>query len=105
MKIARLLVVFAPLCLSPLGCSSTHPHDNFKNHHARNVGMRADDPRGDAVLYARWFRGEAILDNGNIEKSYQYRGSCVYFYEIDRKTNIIVGWRFEGSKADCIIVP
>ena len=105
MKIARLLAVFAPLCLSPLACSPTDPHDNFKNFHARNVGKRADHPHTYIVLYADRFVGEKVLDNGNIEKKYQHKRSCVSFYEIDKKTNIIVGWRFEGSKTDCTILP
>ena len=105
MKTAWHLAVFGTLCLSPLACNPGDPHDNFKAIVGSDVGKRADHPHSHIVLYADRFVGETVLDNGNIEKKYQHRGSCVSFYEIDWKTNIIVGWRFEGSKADCTIQP
>jgi len=48
------------------------------------------------------------LPNGNMEEEriagYGNRDRCREFYEYDPRTSIIVGWRFEGSKADCISV-
>lgn len=105
MKFIEFSVAFITLCLAFLACSPTDPHENFKNILGKDVGKRADDPLNTIALSADWFAGETILENGNTEKKYKYKGSCVYFYEIDRKTNIIVGWRFEGSKADCAIAP
>ena len=46
-----------------------------------------------------------LLENSNTENKYRFRGSCVYFFEIEKNTNIIVGWRFEGSEKDCSIAP
>ena len=42
------------------------------------------------------------LANGNSEEEWKSYGSCRYFYEYVPVTGIIVSWRFEGSKTDCV---
>ncbi|MCL2761517.1 MAG: hypothetical protein FWD70_07730 [Desulfuromonadales bacterium] len=56
-------------------------------------------------LTKKTFIDSKELPNGNIENKYKYRRTCVYFYEIDPKTHIIVGARFEGKDTDCVSNP
>jgi hypothetical protein len=65
-----------------------------------------DDPTSDLSHYPEWIAGRRVLPSGNIEIEFLGRGkACPVFFEIDAKTRIIVGWRFEGSERDCEIVP
>lgn len=51
------------------------------------------------------------LPNGNMERKYKMPWNseeermCIYIYEIDPETDIIVGVGFEGKKTDCVINP
>jgi hypothetical protein len=55
-----------------------------------------------------------ILKNSNIEEKWGWHVSwnkkeqiytCFVFYEHDPKTKVVVNWRYEGRKEDCIGVP
>jgi hypothetical protein len=87
-------------------CTSTTPHQNFKNFMNANVGRNAEDPRASIKRYSAKVAGKTQLPNGNTEVKYQaaYAG-CIVYFEVDAKTNIIVGWRFEGDEKVCAIVP
>jgi hypothetical protein len=87
------------LLLSP-ACSSITPHENFVMSMQAAIGKSTDR--------VAWRRPEQLiglktLPNGNIEESYKFRNSCFYYYEIDPKAHLIVGWRFEGTERDCQI--
>ena len=93
-------------------CSST-PHENFKNFMQNDIGKSADDPN---VLIVRYSESEdvingTILPNGNTEvglvirASPPYKEGCTAFFEIDKETNIITNWRYEGSEKGCVIMP
>jgi len=86
-------------------CSSVTPHENFKAHMSHNVGMRIDNSLGGNWAIPKYLVNTIHLPNGNIENEYEFHGNCRYFFEIDANTQIIVGWRFEGSEQDCGIVP
>lgn len=93
------------LLLPTIGsCSSVTPHENFKQHMSRNVGKKIGDPT------TKWMNERVLmrsreLPNGQIEYQYRFRGTCRYYFEVDSKTSVIVGWRFEGTEEDCAIVP
>lgn len=102
-----ICVLLSAICLllpSLSSCSSVTPHENFKAHMSDNIGRDIDSPNTDWVRPDRYV-GNKVLPNGNTENEYKFRGTCRYFFEIDPKTRIIVGWRFEGNERDCEIVP
>ena len=85
--------------------SFTTPHENFKKHMQFNVGRRVDDPASSLARYPEWVVDEKKLTNGNSEIEY-YRGKhCAVYFEVDNKTEVIIGWRFVGSEKSCVIVP
>jgi hypothetical protein len=100
----RLLlgVLAAPMVQS---CTSTTPHENFKNIMKQDIGKKADDPTSDIYHYSKYVLNRRVLSNGNVEVKFHLMGNCYYFYEVEKKTNIIIGWRFEGSKKYCAIAP
>jgi hypothetical protein len=65
----------------------------------------------DLLLPFEFGGGDNLIDvkrlpNGNVENWYKYYyGTCIYIFEIDRKSRRIIGWRIEGSDRDCLLVP
>ncbi len=104
-SVGGVMVAVALMLFSLPSCSSVTPHENFKSHMQFNVGKRADDPSSYLSRYPQRIAGSRTLANGNIETEYRRSDTCRVFFEIDDKTRIIVGWRFEGSERDCEIVP
>jgi hypothetical protein len=99
--IARM-VITGLLVASQAACTTITPHENFEQHMGKNVGKNIDDPN------LRWRRPDRFIEqrtlpNGNVEETYQLRGSCRYFFEIDPNSKKVVSWRSEGSKNDCEI--
>ncbi len=97
----RFLLLVA--VLTSCACGSLSPHKNFKTHMSSTVGKRISDPG----TWAREDRGVSVqaLENGNEEYKYMFRRSCFYFFEVEKSTEVIVSWRFEGSEKDCQIAP
>ena len=90
------------LCVSLAACASGRAHENFKNSMQWLVGKSADDhtpirnyPRDQGI----------ILPNGSIEQEWNFGPQCHVYFEVDRASHKIVGWRYEGSQEDCAIVP
>ena len=85
-------------------CAVLSSHENFKGHMSGNVGKIIDGP---STLWVKSDRYVATrqLSNGNAENEYRLRGTCRYFFEFNPETRVIVGWRFEGSENDCVIMP
>jgi hypothetical protein len=88
-------------------CGGVSPHQNFINIMNVNVGRDSDDPG----YYRNSVRIHLIavrpLKNGNIEEEFKIgrRLNCRDFFEIDEPKKTIVGWRYEGTEQDCVIVP
>ena len=91
--------------LASCSCSAVSPHDNFKNHMEYHVGKKIDSPSSYVARYPQWVGGKTELRNGNVEVEFLQGKTCRVFFEVDKTTNVIIGWRFEGSKKDCQIVP
>ncbi len=89
-------------CLLSLlaACSSITPHENFVMSMQSAIGKSTD-----RIAWRRPDRliGQKTLPNGNVEESYEFRNSCLYYYEIDPRAQQIVGWRYEGTEHDCEI--
>lgn len=97
--------VTALLASSLLLVSCTHPVQNFKNMMDDKVGLPIDHPAALAARPHEWSIGHTTLPNGNIEEGYRGPRTCRYFFEIDKATNKIVGWRSEGQDGDCRVAP
>ena len=91
--------------------SSTPPYENFQNLNRRNIGRKVDDP---SLVFMGWTNPKDLvkvvrLPNGHDEYHYiaGYKGqlTCRQIYEVDPKTLIIVGFRWEGTEKDCGIQP
>lgn len=88
-----------------LGCTSLSPHENFKAHLYQKIGKSIDEIPPYWWPYEEDLIGTQVLQNGNIENKYKYRGTCVYIYEVDPKTRKVVGASFEGKESDCVVNP
>jgi hypothetical protein len=44
-----------------------------------------------------------VLDDGKVEREYEALRSCRLFFIVNPITNIVEGWRYEGSDKDCSI--
>ena len=93
------------LIASQSSCVAVTPQENFRLHMESKIGMNIDDPPKVTGINPAQLISSKILQNGNLENEYLFRGTCRYSYEIDQKSRKIVGWRFEGSERDCEIVP
>lgn len=89
--------------LASCSCGSLSPHENFKAHMSSAVGKSISDSN----TWAREDRYVSVrtLENGNVEHKYFFGKSCLYFFEVKKNTEEIVGWRFEGDVCDCAIAP
>ena len=105
MKMIWVLLIGSVAFSLVTSCSWPLPHENFKSFMKSNVGKKTDDPSSDVARYPETLIGSEVLANGNAEYEYQFVADCSSFFEIEKETNKIVGWRFEGSEADCVIVP
>ena len=110
-KSVSILLSFWPLLAILVSCAtSTAPHENFKSNMQYEIGKKANDPNARLVRYSQLVTGKNILLNGNIEVEFVTfspgdRGDCVVYFEIDKKTNVIINWRYEGSEESCVIMP
>jgi len=107
------LILLFPLLV---GCYTSPGHDirshkNFQNLNRRNIGRKVDDP---SLVSLGWTGPKHLIEvvrlpNGHDEYHYRnyYRGhsTCRQIYEVDPKTLIIVGFRWEGTEGECGIQP
>jgi len=75
-------------------------HETFVNQSTYWVGKSIDRLHRNSGPSS----GVHQLSNGDFEEEWIRGTKCREFYEYNPRTSIIVGWRFEGSKADCISV-
>lgn len=97
---SRFLLLAA--ILASFSCGNRSPHDNFISHMQHNINKNIDGESTNWVK-SKYLIRTRTLSNGNKENQYQWRGSCIYFFEFNPDTRVIINWRFEGSKKDCQI--
>lgn len=102
--VLRSALVFV-LSTSLMACASGRAHKNFIDVMQVQTGRSADDPNTSINRYPedRGIRKE--LPNGNIEQQYRFRRGCQVYFEIDKTTRKIIGWRYEGMQEDCVLIP
>ena len=88
-------------------CTTVSPHENFVDIMQGNVNRNSDDYAVYRNRNREWLVSTRKLTNGNVEEEYKAgrRLLCRVFFEIDEGAKNIVGWRYEGAKNDCVIVP
>lgn len=105
---ARVFVLLASLlALLLAGCASGRAYENYTSWMQLQVGRSADDPNTYLQRYANLRVAQRQLPNGNVEEEFRSGrgGRCPTFFEISPQSRKIIGWRHEGSKEDCGIVP
>ena len=98
-SIVACLTTVLTSCIYPVST----PQEAFISHMKYNIGRNIDKPS------TNWVGSENFIDsrslnNGNNEYGYRWRGSCRYYFEVNPKTHIIVGWRLENEQ-DCKLNP
>jgi hypothetical protein len=95
------------ICGLLMACASTHSaHQNFKNILNATVGQYADSPSVRGARNPETRIAAVTLPSGNVEEGYGLnQGACRYYFEIDKTTGRIVGWRYEGAEENCTVFP
>ena len=84
-----------------LSCDMTPTHEAFLSFHESDVGREMEEVYSGTYIVPYMLEGK-ILPNGNSEYGFARRGTCEVYYEVDPETRIIVAWRWQGLKEDCI---
>lgn len=98
-------LAIALICVSLAACASGRAHENFKSSVQWDVGKSIDDPNILVNRYPEDRGSPKTLPNGNIEQPYRFRRGCQVYFEIDKASRRIVGWRYEGNEETCVLVP
>jgi hypothetical protein len=69
------------------------------------IGRSADDPNTSLNRYPENRGFAKNLPNGNIEQEYRFGPDCQVYFEIDKTSRKIIGWRYEGAQEDCVLIP
>lgn len=82
-------------------------YEDFASLMQVQIGKNAQDGLTYRMLYWQSRVGTKKLANGNIEEQYRHGrdGKCPTFIEIEPISNVIVGWRREGERDDCGVLP
>jgi hypothetical protein len=99
-----VLVVFLSSCSSLFEPPVNPAHANFERIMKSKIGKKYDDPPNFAGNPEQLVSSITQL-NGNMVNGYRLNPSCIYYFEINPDTRKIVGWRYTGSKQDCVIAP
>jgi hypothetical protein len=92
------------VCASNGGCAM-HPHENFLAVNQKHVGRLDDNPGYWKNRYPEMMVGSKVLPNGHVEEQFAWSPRCQVYFEIDKASHVIVGWRFEGSEQECSLRP
>ena len=94
------------LCCFALGsCTLPSARDELGAVMQREVGKTLDDPAGYRAQHPKLRFGARRLANGNSEEEYRagFRDQCPVFFEVDRASGKVLGWRFGQPDDDCIL--
>jgi hypothetical protein len=110
--IATRITWFCLAFVVVLGCATVTPHENYVNALNRTVGKNWTWLRTHHQLPSENdLISSEELPNGNVVKKYKStlgfvrKRTCVSIYEIDPKTELVVGVGFEGTEKDCAFNP
>jgi hypothetical protein len=92
------------LCVSTGSCAR-RPHDNFVHVNQGQVGRLVSHRSYLKNRYPEMFVGAKPLSNGNVEEQFAWNRQCQVYFEIDKASQVVVRWRFEGSEQECSLRP
>ena|SRR6266852_1632607 len=94
-------VAFVSILFALAGCGTAH--DNFKNSMQLQVGRDLFDRDLIRNRYPQDRGGTRTLPNGNLEEEFLWNRStgCRVFFEIDKTSQRITRWRYEGNRDTC----
>ena len=104
-SVVLAVTVAAVIMMNSCAFFAGSPHENFKDHIYGEIGKSVDNAPDYSWRSKKGLLDAKVLPNGNIEQKYRYQGTCIYYFEIDPKTRLIVGARFEDSEGDCVVAP
>src|SRR5437870_40639 len=84
-------------------CAMTTGHENFIYTMQGYVGRYATDPN---VPFNRYSENRGPVNetqNVRLEQQYNFAPNCRVIFEIDKATQKIIAWRYEGTKDACRI--
>lgn len=102
-RLLHILIGCFVLSLGGWGCGSDRAHEYFKQAMGSQIGKTVNDPSFYGNRYPEMRISIAELANGNFEEHLQMGigWRCQVFFEIDRISQKIVAWRYEGTKDVC----
>jgi len=82
-------------------------HENSKTVMQLQVGRDISNPNLTRNRYRERLVGVKPLQNGIVEEEFLSGRDlrCRVFFTFDEQSQKIVGWRYEGTKDECAIVP
>jgi hypothetical protein len=101
----QIYISLSLIMLLIFGCSTIDPHENFMNSLNSLIGKKWTELPRYQFPSEKDLISKKILPNGNLEKKYKALRTCVPVFEINPKSDIIVGAGFEGKESDCVINP
>ncbi len=107
------LQLFILTLLLASGCAlfAPDPHENFLEIMHSMIGEKWNELPRTQYPDEKDLISSQTLPNGNMENKYRLvwgfkkNRACIWIFEIDPKTDIIVDVGFEGKKEDCVIYP
>ena len=94
------MLIAGLLSIVLLSCGGHLSHENFLTFAGRHVGSNMEEVN--PTTRVTGYVDGRILANGNSEYGFKYWKTCRVYYEVDPETRIIVDWRWEGLRKDCV---
>ena len=86
-------------------CTVPSARDELGALMQKEVGKTLADPDSYRAGHPKLRIGARRLANGNSEEEYRagFRDQCPVFFEVDRASGRVLGWRFGEPDDDCIL--
>ena len=94
------------LCCLALGsCTLLSARDELGALMQKEIGKTLADPDSYRAQHPKLRIGARRLANGNTEEEYRagFRDQCPVFFEVERGSGKVTGWRFGEPDDDCIL--
>jgi len=102
---AWVLLLGFGLVLGLGACTVPSARDELGAVMQKEVGKTLADPDSYRAQHPKLRIGARKLANGDTEEEYRagFREQCPVFFQVDRASGRVVGWRFGEPDDDCIL--